>query len=275
MDAVRIRTATLGSGLTLPYAETGDPAGTPVVFVHAYVESWRYFDRVLRSLPAPLHGYAPTQRGHGDADRPPEGYSPEELATDMVGFLDAVGVERAVFVGSSSGGLVSQFIAGSAPERVSALVLISTPATLSDKPALAEAWKEISALEDPLDRAFVREFVRGTCPEGVPEEFVDVLVGESLKVPAQIWKATLRGLIDADPTAIRGRITAPTLLISGDQDAFVSSDQSVLLHGIPDARHVLYSGVGHAVHLAHPDRVIEDLVTFLAKAVHPGDSEPG
>lgn len=269
MDAISIRAATLASGLTLPYAETGDPVGTPLVFVHGYVESWRYFDGVLRSLPEPLHGYAPTLRGHGDADCPPEGYRPEDLATDIVGFLDAVGIERAVFVGSSSGGLVSQFIAGGAPDRVSALVLISTPAILSDKPAVADLWKEISVLEDPLDRDFVEDFVRSTSPESVPDDFVDVLVAESLKVPAHVWKATLRGLIDADPATIRGRITAPTLLISGDQDAFASSDQNVLLRGIPDARHVSYSGVGHAVHLAYPDRVIEDLVDFLAKAVPP------
>jgi pimeloyl-ACP methyl ester carboxylesterase len=63
------------------------------------------------------------------------------------------------------------------------------------------------------------------------------------------------------------RITAPTLLISGDHDAFVSSDQEMLLRGIPGARLVVYEGVSHAVHLAQPDRVIGDLVDFLAKAV--------
>lgn len=269
MGTISVKTATLANGLTHPYAETGDPAGTPVVFVHGYVESWRYFDGVLRGLPTRLHGYAPTLRGHADADCPPDGYCPEGLATDIVGFLDAVGIERAVFVGSSSGGLVSQFIAGSAPDRVSALVLISTPAVLSNKPAVADLWKEISVLEDPLDRDFVEDFVRSTSPESVPDEFVDVLVDESLKVPAHVWKATLRGLIDADPATVRGRITAPTLLISGDLDAFASSDQSVLLRGIPDARHVSYIGVGHAVHLAYPDRVIEDLVDFLAAAAPP------
>jgi len=266
MDTVSVRTATLASGLTLPYAETGDPAGTPVVFVHAYVESWRYFEVVLRHLPASLHGYAPTQRGHGEADRTPDHYRPEDFAADIVAFMDTVGIHRAVLVGSSSGGLVSQIVASSHPHRVSALVLISTPATLADKPGVRVLYEEIALLEDPLDRGFVEEFVRSTSPESVPEEFVDLLVEESLKVPAQVWTKTLCGLIEADAPVNLGRITARTLLIWGDRDAFVRGDQDVLLRGIPDARLVVYQGYGHGVHLAQPDRVVDDLVTFLATA---------
>lgn len=84
MDSIGVKTAVLPSGLTLPYAETGDPAGTPLVFVHAYVESWRYFEVVLTHIPASLHGYAPTLRGHGDAGRPPSGYSLEDFAADIL-----------------------------------------------------------------------------------------------------------------------------------------------------------------------------------------------
>jgi pimeloyl-ACP methyl ester carboxylesterase len=269
VHTITVKAAALPGGLSLPYAESGDPAGTPVVFVHAYVESWRYFEVVLRHLPASLHGYAPTQRGHGDADRPRDGYRPEDTAADIVGFMDALGIRRTVLVGSSSGGMVSQIVAGTHPDRVSALILISTPATLADKPGVTAMWEEVSVLEDPIDRDFVEEFVRGTSPESVPDEFVDVLVAESLKVPARIWQQTLRGLIDLDPAPNLDRITAPTLLISGDDDAFVSGDQDVLRRGIPDARHLVYKGAGHGIHLAQPDRVIEDIVDFLASVRLP------
>ncbi|MDP8927204.1 MAG: alpha/beta hydrolase [Actinomycetota bacterium] len=74
-------------------------------------------------------------------------------------------------------------------------------------------------------------------------------------------------MMEADLPVTLGRITAPTLLISGDHDAFVRDDQDVLLHGIPDARLVVYEGTGHSVHLVQPERVIQDLFDFLAKAV--------
>lgn len=263
MGSVDVKTAVLASGLTVPYAETGDSAAKPVVFVHAYVESWRYFEVVLEQLPASLHGYAPTQRGHGDADQPAHGYLPEDFAADIVGFMDALGIRRAALVGASSGGLVSQLVASTYPDRVSALALISSPAYLGDKPAVAAMWEDVSALEDPLDRGFVEEFVRSTSPESVPGDFVDTLIEESLKVPARVWKETLRGLIDTDVRANLERITAPTLLIAGNDDAFVSDDQQVLLDAIPSARLALYNGVGHSVHLAQPGRVVSDIVDFL------------
>ncbi|MDQ4053358.1 MAG: alpha/beta hydrolase [Actinomycetota bacterium] len=264
MGFVNISTAVLASGLTVPYAETGASASRPVVFVHAYVESWRYFEAVLEQLPASVRGYAPTQRGHGDADRPEHGYLPEDFAADIVGFMDVLGIERAAIVGSSSGGLVAQLVASMHPDRVSALVLISSPAHLGDKPAVAAMWEDVAALEDPVDRGFVEEFVRGTSPESVPGDFVDMLVQESLRVPAHVWQETLRGLIDTDLRANLERITAPTLLIAGSDDAFVSEDQQALLEAIPDARLALYDGGGHAVHLAQPGRVVSDIVDFLA-----------
>jgi pimeloyl-ACP methyl ester carboxylesterase len=263
MGSVDVMTAVLASGLRVPYAVTGNSAGKPVVFVHAYVESWRYFEVVLGRLPATLHGYAPTQRGHGDADQPAHGYLPDDFAADVVGFMDALGIRRAALVGSSSGGLVSQLVASTYPDRGSALVLISSPAHLSHKPAVAAMWENVCALDDPLDREFVEEFVRSTSPDSVPEDFVDTLIEESLKVPAHVWKETLRGLIDADVRANRERITAPTLLIAGNDDAFVSDDQQVLLGAIPGARLSLYNGVGHGVHLAQPGRVVNDIVDFL------------
>lgn len=106
--------------------------------------------------------------------------------------------------------------------------------------------------------------MRSTSPELLPEDFVDTLITESLKVPARVWQQTLRGLIDTDLRANLKRITAPTLLIAGDGDSFASDDQQAMLDAIPRARLTLYRGVGHGVHLAYPKRVVSDIVDFLA-----------
>lgn len=267
---VAVRDVTLASGLTVEYAETGGPGGIPVVLIHAYVESWRYFDDVLRHLPASLHAYAPTQRGHGDSDRAST-YVLADFAGDVVGFMDALGIPRAAIVGSSSGGLIAQLVTSSHPERVSALVLVSSPAVLAGKPGVAAMSDVIAALQDPLDAAFVTDFVRSTSPASLSEERLAVLVGESLAVPARVWKETLDGLIRAALPVPLGRISAPTLLISGDDDAFTRGDQEVLRRGIPHARHIVYDGGGHGVHLARPDRVAKDVAGFLTEHAAAGD----
>lgn len=268
MGSVDVRAVGLTSGIKVPYAVTGNPGGEPVVFVHAYVESWRYFEVVMGLLPATLRGYAPSQRGHGDATKPLRGYRLEDFAADVVGFMDALGIRRAVLVGSSSGGLVAQVVAGTFPDRVSALVLICSPAHLGENRAVAEMWETISARDDPLERGFVEDFVRSTSPDSVPEDVVATLVEESLKVPARVWKGMLRELIDADVRANGAKITAPTLLIAGSDDPFVRDDQQQLLHAIEGARLTPYEGVGHGVHLAQPDRVVNDILDFLT-AVPP------
>jgi pimeloyl-ACP methyl ester carboxylesterase len=71
-------------------------------------------------------------------------------------------------------------------------------------------------------------------------------------------------MIEADLPVPLDRITAPTLLIWGDHDAFVRDDQPIMLRNLPDARQIVYEGTGHAPHLAEPGRVAMDIVDFLA-----------
>ena len=264
VGAVQERTAMLRSGIALPYAETGSPGrSVPVVLVHAYVESWRYFEHVLRSLPESVHAFAPTQRGHRSVKGKVAGYRISDFATDIVDFLDVVGAARAVLVGASSGGLVSQAVTTSHPERVAGLVLISSPVTLTDKPGVTAMRGDIMALSDPIDPRFVEQFVRATAPHEVPEEFVARLVHESLGVPAAVWRESLVGLLQVERPQPLEHIRVPTLLLSGSGDDFVREDQQVLLARIPDVELVVYDGVGHGPHLARPSSVAADLAAFL------------
>jgi pimeloyl-ACP methyl ester carboxylesterase len=234
-----------------------------MVLVHAYVESWRYFEPVLRSLPSSVHAFAPTQRGHRSVEGKPAAFQLSDFASDIVDFMDAVGIARAVLVGASSGGLVSQVVATSHPQRLAGLVLISSPVTLADKPGVSLMREEIVALSDPIDPRFVEQFVRGTSPDEVSEEFVACLVAESLAIPAKAWRESLLGLLQAQRPQALEDIHVPTLLLCGSSDTLVLDDQRVLLDRIPDAELVVYDGVGHGPHLAHPDRVAVDLAEFL------------
>ncbi|MCX4821202.1 alpha/beta hydrolase [Streptomyces sp. NBC_01142] len=271
MTTISLKAAPLREGLTLPYAEAGYPGGTPVVFVHSFADSWWSFEPLLRRLPPSLHGYAPSQRGHGDADRPPDGYRPEDFASDLVAFLDAVGIGRTVLVGSSSGGVPARIVAGSHPDRISGLVLLGVPATLADKPAVAGMGEAVQRLSDPIDREFVEDFMGAMVSRPVARGLIETMIDENLKVPARVWKETVRGLLEADLTSTLAGILVPTLVIWGDQDDYLPrSDQEVILDAIHGARLLTYEGVGHVVHWEQPDRVITDLVEFVARTEPAG-----
>lgn len=266
-----IRSAQLSNGLKLPYVEQGDESGVPVVFLHAFADSWRSFEGVLAHLPRSIHAFAVTQRGHGDADRPASGYGVEEFTADLAAFMDAAAIEAAMIVASSSASFTVQRFAVDHPERTLGIVLIGVPRSLRDKPALSEFFAVVSELSDPIDPAFVGEFVESTVSGPVPPDFLEAMIGESLKVPARVWKATLQGLLEAVPPTETGTITAPTLILWGDRDEFVRrSDQEALAAAIAGSRLVTYEGTGHAVHWEEPERVAADVVALAERVRSDG-----
>ncbi|MFK0214624.1 alpha/beta fold hydrolase [Streptomyces sp. NPDC090298] len=276
MAAVAVNSAVLGAGRpTLPYAETGRPGGVPLLLVHGYLDSWWTFEPLLRLLPPGLHAYAPTQRGHGDADKPAEGYLPEDFADDLVAFMDGIGMERAVLVGGSSGGVQARLVAGRRPDRVAGLVLLGVPATLADKPAARELWETVRELRDPVDPATAEALVGGLTARPLGRGFLKTVVDETLKAPAHVWRETLRGLLETDlPSTLTG-ILVPTLVVWGDRDPVLTrEDQQTILDAIPDSRLVVYEGVGHVAYWEAPDRVARDLTAFLADRT-PGPAARG
>ncbi|MFI8828674.1 alpha/beta fold hydrolase [Streptomyces sp. NPDC053431] len=263
-SGIAVHRAQLRDGPVLPYAEAGRPEGTPVVLVHGYADSWWTFEPLLRRLPSSLHAYAPTQRGHGDADKPADGYRPEDLAVDLVAFMDAVGIDRAVLVGGSSGGVQARVVAGRYPDRVAGLVLLGVPAELADKPAVKEVWETVRDLTDPVDRSFAEGFSAGLTAEPVGRGFLETVVDESLKAPARVWRETLRALLETDLRATLAGILVPTLVVWGDQDPLLTrEDQQVILGAVPDSRLIVYEGVGHVPYWERPERVAGDIADFV------------
>jgi pimeloyl-ACP methyl ester carboxylesterase len=260
-----MRSVRLSSGVTLPYVEQGDPAGVPVVLLHGFTDSWRSFERVLPHLPPSVHAFAPSQRGHGDADRPATGYRTRDFSADVAAFADALGLPAVVVVGHSMGATNAQRFAIDHPRRVRGLVLAASFTTYRDNPAAVDFWESaVSRLTDPIDPAFVREFQESTVARPVPEEVLDGAVQESLKVPARVWRAVFEGFLEDDVAGALGRIEAPTLVVWGDRDAFCSrADQDTLLAAIAGSRLNVHEGAGHAIHWEDPARFAADLVAFI------------
>ena len=262
---VQFSTTRLSTGLRVHYAERGDPTGETIIFLHAYVDSWFSFSRMLPLLSPEYHAFAPDQRGHGDSEKPECCYTADDYAADVGAFMEAVGVEEATLVCSSSAGMIAQREALYYPHRVSRLVLMGSPTTLVNNEAVMEALKEMLALEDPISPEFVREFQRSTIQHPVPEEFLAELVSESLKVPARVWRDYMEGVVlTVDDTARLGEIDAPTLILWGEQDAFLErEEQDRRAAAMPDATLKVYPETGHAVHWERPEWVVQDLEAFM------------
>jgi non-heme chloroperoxidase len=269
-ESIQFATTPLETGLRLHYAEQGDPTGEAIVFLHGYSDSWFSFSRVLPLLSPEYHAFALTQRGHGDSDKPQCCYTPEDFAADVDAFMEAVAIEGATLVGASTGALFAQRVALSYPRRVGRLVLVGaqTPANVANEVVLG-LQEEVRALEDPVSPEFVRAFQEGTIHQPVPQEFLDTVVSESLKLPARVWRDYWEGAvlsIDRDYVLPLREIDVPTLMLWGEQDPlFPREEQERLAAAIPGATLKVYPETGHAVHWDRPEWVVRDLEELMKK----------
>ena len=117
------------NGIRMAVYERGE--GFPVVFVHGFPElaySWR---NQLRSYPAAgLRAIAPDMRGYGLTDQPADvaSYSIPNLCGDLVGLLDALEIDRALFCGHDWGGAAVWTMPRIYPDRVLGVIGVNTPA---------------------------------------------------------------------------------------------------------------------------------------------------
>lgn len=254
----------LPNGVVLPYMEQGEAKGLPVIFIHGITDSHRSYEPIFVALPEKFHAFAVTMRGHGDASRPEENYTPEDMAGDVALFMDGLGIKQAVIVGHSMGSMVARAFAQANPNRTLGLVLVGAFASVNGKPAVQELWHAVDSLTDEIPYDFAREFQVSTLAQPVPDAYLDMVVGETQKTPANVFRAALFGLMERDRTLTGAASDAPTLIMWGDKDSFCPrADQDVLATAFKNSRLLIYPGAGHALHWEMPVRFAADLTAWL------------
>lgn len=119
------------NGVRLRVVEAGEPGAPVVILAHGFPElaySWRH--QIPALADAGYHVLAPDQRGYGGSSRPEaiEAYDIHRLTADLVGLLDDVGAERAVWVGHDWGAVVVWNAPLLHADRVAAVAALSVPA---------------------------------------------------------------------------------------------------------------------------------------------------
>ncbi|WP_332737504.1 alpha/beta fold hydrolase [Flavihumibacter sp.] len=261
---MNIKTVELPNSLKMEYVEQGDPSGRQVIFLHGYPDSWQSYATLLPYLPANIHAYAPSQRGHGNTDRPGHGYDPKDFAADLALFMDHLNIDAAVIVGHSMGASIALRFALDHPEKTKGLILIGGFSTFIGNENMTELLEEVNALSDPVDRDFMEEFQISTVVHPLGASYLKTLVDESLKIPANVLKAILSQLVKVDYTRELNSIKVPVLLVWGDHDNLTGREnQDQFLRLITGSRLSVYSGIGHSVHWEEPERFANEVDEFV------------
>lgn len=236
-----------------------DGTGEPLLLITGFAISSEIFQLNLGSFTGEFDTIRYDNRGAGRSAAHWRTTSMAELAGDAVGLLDALGIESAHVYGISMGGMIAQELAIRFPHRVRGLILGCTSAggPRSVLPTGAAVAALGSRGAPPSVRANVVANVLFT-PQFRRDHPDDVRT--AMRLLAQ-HRATLRGLnahwwasFFHDTYARLPRITAPTLVLHGEQDALVPPANARILAGrIPDATLAMIPDVGHAYFAEQPD----------------------
>jgi 3-oxoadipate enol-lactonase len=255
---------------SLYYEETGK--GEPLILIHGALLDRRVWDGQFELFGRWSRVIRLDNRNTGLSRGLPDSFSYHE---DINRLMEALGIQRARLVGLSLGGAIAVDFALAHPEKVSALVLVSSGLSgyeFRDSTLKVNQQKQAEAAARKDMNAYIEYFQRSWTdgPRRTPEQ-VNRDVRQKVRDMA---KATLskpepdNTVLPLEPPAL-GRLASirvPTLFVLGDLDnASIQEISSLVLKGIPGSRKVVIKGAGHMVNMEKQEEFNEVVGEFLSK----------
>lgn len=259
-------------GLRTHVALAGSESAPPLMLVHGWPQHWWAWREVIPALSQRFRVICPDLRGHGWTDAPREGYEKEQLATDLLAVLDALGVEKVTWAGHDWGAFAGNLAALRAPERFERLVTLSVPPPFSrsrDPRALLLLLSYQGPISTPLVGPFIvrkgfagqilrRARVRGRFTDEEVRTYDDVFRARP-HVTVAMYRTFLTkelGPLAAGRYADR-RLEVPSTLMIGSKDLITQSVEAGAFPGQPNLTVESVPGVGHFLPEEDPQAVIE------------------
>jgi 3-oxoadipate enol-lactonase len=241
--------------------------GEPVLMIMGLGWSSNMWHRTRPVLTAHYRTIAFDNRGAGRSDVPPGPYTIAMLASDAAAVLDAAGVERAHILGASMGGMITQEFALQYSDRVQSLILGCTAAggpraVQADADAIQLLFRRDSNPEERAKAAVPFIYDSGTPRERIDQ---DLAVLSEWYPNAEGYAAQLQGILAWEADSRLSNITAPTLVIHGENDRLVpAANGHLIAERIPGARLVMLPRASHIFMTDQPAAAHHAQMEFLS-----------
>jgi len=264
---------TTDDGIKLYFEETG--IGVPIVFVHEFAGDVRSIEPQVRYFSHRYRCITFNARGYPPSDVPEDGksYSQDRARDDIRSVLDALNLESAHIVGLSMGAFAALHFGFTYPARARSLVIAACgygaerdkrEQFVNEAEASASRFETIGMAKAAESYALgpARVQYQNKDPRGWAE-FRDQLAGHSAKGAA----LTMRGVQKRRPSVFdladkMAAITAPTLVMTGDEDWPCIEPSVLMKRSIPTAALVVMPNCGHPINLEEPDTFNRHLADF-------------
>ncbi|HEX5747611.1 MAG TPA: alpha/beta fold hydrolase [Archangium sp.] len=246
------------------YFEDSGGSGPAIILAHGFLMDSRMFDAQVQALAPAFRVIRWDARGFGRTRWDGKPFDLYDSAADCIALLDHLGIRQAVVGGMSQGGYCALRVALRYPDRVRALVLMSTRGTI-DEPEVRAGYLQTRDLwGTPGATENIIQFLAG----GIigDSRFHSPWLDRWRQTPKDHFVAAMNNLIDRDDIRPRlGDIHCPAIVFHGTDDTGIPPSEGELLHkSLPGStRLVLVPGAAHAANMTHPDAVNPPLVEFL------------
>ena len=206
-------------------------------------------------------------RGHGASSTADGDYSIADLGRDLIALTDKLAIRRFAFCGLSLGGMIGQWLAANARDRLTHVVLANTTARLSDPGAIEARRRTVleSGMSAVADTVMARFFSSPVLSANPP--IVAATRRTLLSTDPSGYARCCAAIRDMDQRSLLPAIDVPTLVISGDFDVGMPWDDhgALLAAQIPSARAVRLPAA-HLSNLERPRSFLRALFDFLLPA---------
>lgn len=250
------------NGIQLAFSEKG--TGHAVLLLHGLTGNRHMFDEETRVLKKYLRVITPDFRGHGDSERPVT-YTLSDLIEDMVALIEELGLPSLHIIGVSMGSYVAQGVAIRLGDRVKRLVLVATKSTgkTSAMQALFEEHKE--ELEGLTHNAKILKASKYMYHDlQAVGQWSKEAAKKAEPMTAEQIEAANQALTGFDFTNDLSKITAKTLVISGDHDQLNPPEKArETARLIPHATFAEFNQSGHAPNVEQRLLYLDFVLEFL------------
>lgn len=205
-------------------------------------------------------------RGQGRSDKPDEPYSMEGHAADAIGLLEALGIQRVHWVGVSYGGEIGMLVAIRYPEKITSLTVAASVSHV-EPPLKSKIDRWIAAVRTKDPEHFFRETVTDIFSERfrlTNPQFLEIVRRSYAALNYRAVVRLLEAFQQLNITPKLHKITAPTLVLCGADDALKPASYSQIIHrAIAHSEFVVIPECGHALTLERPEEFNSHVLGFL------------
>ena len=204
--------------------------GEPLILISGFSADHTVWFPVIDEFSKKYQVIVLDNRGSGQSDSPSQSYSVEQMAEDVIGLCDALGIASAHFIGNSMGGFIVQTLSHLFPARVKSIVLCNTATSAQVSGFYFYPEARLKLMKENASKEALAQIDLCWCfsPQFLLQndrlsELLSMIGSNPFPMSIAGYEGQIAALKNFDSSGWIQNITARTLIISGDQDLIFST----------------------------------------------------